>query len=449
MKLARWPFIEPAIALSAIGRVWLLVSSPITLILLGRIFSPEEQGYYFTFSSLVALQSFVELGFAIVIVNNASHEWSMLRLTERRDVAGEPSVIARLGSIARFALRWYAAAAVLFSVAVGIGGQWFLAQRGAVETQWREPWWAVMILTGVLLCTLPLTALLEGCGQLPTLNRYRLAQAVAGTLVLWGAIVGGAGLWASPFWLAVAVVRDVAIIFRYRHFFRTLFTARSGLPVHWRREIWPMQWRLAISGVANYFAFSLFTPIMFRYQGAAEAGRMGMTLTAVTAIQSVATAWLQVRAPRFGMLIARRSYAALDRLFYVTTATVVGVVVSGAVLFWLVVAALYAAGHPLAERVLPPSTTAVFLVAATLVMVSASESTYLRAHKREPIMVLSVVSSIAIAVLSWALGSTVGALGEALGYAGVYALVVVWETRILQLARRHWHRDPAPEGAPS
>src|SRR5436190_1430041 len=99
-------FIEQAIALSALGRVWLLISSPVTLVLMGRIFSPDQQGFYFTFSSLIGLQSFVELGFTIVVVNVASHEWASLELTKERDVAGDGGVIARLGSLARFALRW-------------------------------------------------------------------------------------------------------------------------------------------------------------------------------------------------------------------------------------------------------------------------------------------------------------------------------------------------------
>jgi O-antigen/teichoic acid export membrane protein len=444
VKLARLPVIEQAIALSAVGRVWLLASSPITLVLMGRNFSPDEQGFYFTFSSLIALQSFFELGFTIAVINVASHEWASLRLTPGRDVAGDVAVIARLGSLARFAMLWYMAAAAIFVTIVGIAGQWFLSQRGEVDVPWIAPWWLLVGLTGALLCTLPLTAILEGCGQLPSLNRYRLAQAVLGTIALWLAIIGGLGLWASPVWLIVALGRDVAILTRYRHFIGTLLTERGGPPMHWRTEIWPMQWRLAVSGVANYFAFSLFTPIAFRYQGPAEAGRVGMTLTAVSAIQSVATAWLQVRAPRFGVLISRHDYSALDRLFTITTATVLGVVAVGALLFWAAVAALYFIGHPLAERVLPPTTTALFLVGAALVMVSASQSAYLRAHKREPVMVLSVVSSVAIAGLALWLGSTIGAAGEGLAYAGVYLGVVIIETRILRLARRRWHIAPAP-----
>src|SRR5438270_2301511 len=166
VKIAGWPLIEKAIALSALGRVWLLISAPITLVLMGRIFSPDQQGFYFTFSSLIGLQSFVELGFTIVVVNVASHEWASLELTKERDVAGDEAVIARLGSLARFALRWYAVAAALFVAGVGLAGQWFLSQRGETDLQWREPWWLLVVLTGVLLCTLPLTAILEGCGQL-------------------------------------------------------------------------------------------------------------------------------------------------------------------------------------------------------------------------------------------------------------------------------------------
>ena len=40
----------------------------------------ELQGYYYTFTSLIALQVFLELGFSIVVTQFASHEWANLNL---------------------------------------------------------------------------------------------------------------------------------------------------------------------------------------------------------------------------------------------------------------------------------------------------------------------------------------------------------------------------------
>lgn len=437
----RLPVLDRTIALGALGRAWLVATAPITLILIAQAFTPTEQGFYFTFSSLIALQSFLELGFAIVILNTASHEWAFLSKTPHGEPAGDPIAMARLGGLLAFAVRWYVLAAVIFVIAVGVIGEWLLSQRAAGEVHWREPWWFLVLLTGGLLCFLPISTVLEGCGELPSLARFRLVQVVIGTLALWVAIASGAGLWAAPVWSAVALSRDVAISTRHGRFLRSLLRARQPAAIDWRTEIWPMQWRLAVSGTSNYLAFSLFTPMTFYQHGAAEAGRIGMTLAAITGIQSVAIAWLQARAPMFGRLIARRQYPELNKLFRVTTASILGVAVLGSIALLAIVVGLDAFAHPLGSRLLPPGTTAVFLLGSALVLVSASESTYLRAHKTEPVMVMSVVASVAIAVLIWILGGAMGSFGSALAYAGVFAAVVIWETRMLGAYRRRWHVD--------
>ena len=47
--------------------------------------------------------------------------------------------------------------------------------------------------------------------------------------------------------------------------------------VDWRTEIWPFQWRLAVSWLCGYFTFQLFNPILFAVRGPIEAGQMGDT----------------------------------------------------------------------------------------------------------------------------------------------------------------------------
>jgi len=48
--------------------------------------------------------------------------------------------------------------------------------------------------------TFPLTpvwALLQGCGQINEVNRYRFIDGIGRSLVLWSSISAGAGLWAA------------------------------------------------------------------------------------------------------------------------------------------------------------------------------------------------------------------------------------------------------------
>ena len=82
VKLLRWFDVDRAIAYALLSKVWLLFAGPITLYLISLYLTPEMQGFYYTFLSLVALQVFIELGFYVVITQFASHEWAHLSFGE-------------------------------------------------------------------------------------------------------------------------------------------------------------------------------------------------------------------------------------------------------------------------------------------------------------------------------------------------------------------------------
>ena len=68
--------VSDAVALSVLVQAWSVLAAPVTLAaIVGRL-SAAEQGYYYTFNSLLALQVFVDLGLTTVIVQFAGHKWS-------------------------------------------------------------------------------------------------------------------------------------------------------------------------------------------------------------------------------------------------------------------------------------------------------------------------------------------------------------------------------------
>src|ERR1039458_3157649 len=83
---------------------------PVTTILIAFYFSPELQGYYYTFLSLAAMQTFVELGLTGVIATFASHEWANLTWTKCGGIEGNPVSLSRLSSLGSFSARWFLAA---------------------------------------------------------------------------------------------------------------------------------------------------------------------------------------------------------------------------------------------------------------------------------------------------------------------------------------------------
>jgi len=60
------------------GRFWSVGAGLMTLLVIIKFLSPELQGYYYTFSSLIRLRVLVELGLNFAIVQFANHEMASL-----------------------------------------------------------------------------------------------------------------------------------------------------------------------------------------------------------------------------------------------------------------------------------------------------------------------------------------------------------------------------------
>ena len=100
--------VDQATFYSLCFRVWQLFAGPISLFMIGTFFTPNLQGYYYTFASLLALQSFFELGLHVVILNVSSHEWLQLKLDPDGSLGGQTESRSRLVSLGRWLFVWYA-----------------------------------------------------------------------------------------------------------------------------------------------------------------------------------------------------------------------------------------------------------------------------------------------------------------------------------------------------
>ena len=433
---------DRAVANVLLSKIWLLFSGPISLYLISLYLAPAVQGYYYTFLSLVALQVFIELGFYVVITQFASHEWADLNFDESGSIIGSPKALSRLISLGRLVFKWYAIASIIFIVVVGIIGYYFLSSKPGINISWEAPWFAVVIFSGLQLWMLPFLSLLEGCNQVANIYKFRFIQGVLSAFAMWTILLLDGGLW-----IAVAstgsglFVNIVFFSFKYPQFFKTLYQVNPIATISWRSEIWPMQWRLAIGGVVGYLMFSLFTPVMFHYHGAEVAGRMGMTWQIVGALGPLAMAWITTKVPGWGILISQKKYSELDRKFYRASGISMTVVTLGALAIWLIVYGLNYFQHPIAQRMLAPLPTSIFLLGSIAVQASACLSSYLRAHKKEPFLYISIGTGLSTGFLVWILGSKYGPIGAGVSYFMVIMGSLPFGFLIWHRCRREWHKE--------
>jgi O-antigen/teichoic acid export membrane protein len=228
---------------------------------------------------------------------------------------------------------------------------------------------------------------------------------------------------------------------RYREFLRSFLEEVQGPLVNWSAEIWKVQWRTAVSYLSSYFAFYVFTPILFRFHGAVLAGQFGMSLSLVGALAGIATMWSAPRGPQFAVMIARREYAALDALLSRVAVATSVVLLAGALVMWGGVYVLSLVGHPFSTRLLPPMPMAFLLVGMVLSTLPHPTLVYMRAHKREPYVAVSVTSAAMIGVMALVFGKWYGAMGVSVAFMASHAVLLPWYIGIFARCRREWHGD--------
>lgn len=415
--------IDRAVFYSLLGKGWRVIGGLVSILLIAKFLSPETQGYFYTFQSLIALQVFVELGLFVVVVNVASHEWAKLRLDEEGKIVGDPESLSRLVSFGRKLASWYAAAAAFFVVIVAPGGAWFLSQKGGAEV-WLAPWLVTVLVQGMVLWTVPFQALFEGCNQVVSLQRFQFWQGVVANLVLWACLAAGAGLWSVAALLGTQVASAIYYLgIRHRPFFSPFWRTPTGPRLDWKREVWPMQWKLAMQGVVNYFVYSLYTPVIFHYHGAVEAGRFGMTWQAFNLLQMLSLTWVQTRVPRFGMLVAKQDFTELDRLWRHTTLLATAAFALGIGAFLLFVLALNRFDFDLGQRLLAPHIILLLLPTGLLATWVQCAAFYWRAHKTEPLGFSAAIPGLINGLLVWWWGSQYGSAGAIAAYLAMLALL--------------------------
>lgn len=438
--------LEPALLIAFGARIWQTIAGLGTLFFIIRYFTPEIQGYYQTFLSLLALQSFLELGILVAIISVTSHEWSPLAFDETRSITGDEDALNRLSAAVRFVVVWFFGAAILLALFGGSVGAMILSQHGQ-SLVWFAPWIASIVLASMFLWCQGLIAVIEGCNQVRAVATYRFVQAIAGALMLWGAVAGGLALWSLPVMLGTNLICAVAFLgFVYRRPLLQLLRNRAPSTFRWRTDIWPMQWPLALQGATNYFMMALFVPVVFSYQGVVAAGQMGLSIQVVIAIASIASTWLTVKAPRMGTLYAGRAFDTFETTWRWASIISTGLAILGGMTVGSAVWIGNELGVSAMNRFLEPSTFTILIVWGIFLHVMNCVAAYWRAQRQEPVGFWGTIPGLATGSMIWLLGQHYGAMGAALAALGVSLLLTLplglfFLSRAISLQKQH--RDAA------
>lgn len=443
-QIAKAIGLDAAVAFSVSSRLWQLVAATLTVVLMNHFFTGELQGFYYTIISLLAIQGFLDLGISGILVLLASHEWAHLQ-HENGKVDGSAESKGRLAEIHRFGCWWYSCCAAAFLILTTPIGVYVLSDGqpygfALLQQDWLLPWILCVALNTVSLLLVPRIAVLEGCNQVVSVNRMRFLQSVTGSILVWISIASGLGLWTLVVSNLLRLIWELRIVYgEYGAMLFELTSTPNRNHLNWRKEIWPLQWRLAIQSVCSYFATWFIVPVTFRFHGEIAAGQIGLTWQLLTTVQAASLAWLQTRLPRFGTLLAAKKHQQFEREMFRASFLSIAVFLGGMVAFFAAISLSKLAGVNLASRFI--SIPAILFFAAGMIgwTLAMAEQSYVRLFKTDPFLLISVFASCLVASAIWHFGSTSGPYGLSIAYcliSWLYAVPV--STWILIKHRRKW-----------
>ncbi len=375
-------------------RFWNIFAGGISLLLVPFCMDGVAQGYYYTFNSLIAAQIFFELGVTFVIFQFAVHEGAKLDFDEAmKSYSGDSRSKARIGDLNLKVGQVFRISGILYFAIVGVVG-FYLFLNQMPLSDWLVPWLATIFGASVSLYTSAQFALHEGLGRVAEIARAKLIGSFFGYILLWAGLLAGWSLMAVP--LLPLTMAAVSIVF-YRVFARQIHfgsTDEACEKISWRREIFPLQWRISLSWISGYFIFYIYTPMIFNHWGAVEAGQYGIAITAFSALLTLSLSWISARLPEIGKRIAVGDIGSARVLFkkaqhksLVTTALfTVGFVATLLFFSWFELS--------IAQR-FPSAIVLVFMGLNLLANCYISSlAMYMRAFKEEPLLIPSVVGAI-------------------------------------------------------
>lgn len=402
-------FLAPAHVI-VLQKSWQAFSGLVTTLLITQFLSSEEQGYFYTFGSLLSGYVLLDLGLSGLLVQITARMYPGVVLGEQGRIATEDKVGHLFAAMTAWVKAWYFKVAALSLLLIPLGYLYFShAALGAQEISWQWPWVVVVLAVAISLPSYPALSIIEGMGRIVEAYSIRLGFYVVGAVLTWVLVISGHGLLApamAP--VAVAGVTFWWFRFKYRHLFSSC-ESKSGGIFSWREMIWPLHQKVALTWITNYAFLFAPTIIIFFFQGPKLAGQMGLSIVMANILGSICTSWFTAKVPHITHLVVEGRVRESDHIFIgeFKKALVLGVAGYGAILAGGMIVSSFAIG----QRILPLPLLGLLLLNFQIVQVGTMLSIYFRARGRELLAIPNFITGFCALVCACIMAKDYGAWG--------------------------------------
>ena len=403
IKIYKRYFGEKIVQFTLVNKGWSLFSGLVTVLLISKFVSQQEQGFYFTFLSLVAIQALFELGLTYTVTQFIAHEMVGVTITLEKNMDGPQRSLLRMGMIFRGSLKFFVLASFTFVLVSLASGYYVFSESSGKEYEinWILPYLLLTLFTAVKLLVTWFEGVLEGIGDVSEVALARIKSSIGGSVSLWYFLWNDEGLFGLAIMTLVGVCVSILIYAKkYSTIACSLYQSHECAELFsWKQEVWPLQWRMAISWSCGYLTYQLFNPIIFKNLGPVEAGKYGLSLSIVNIVSSLSAAWIFPKLSIISSLVAKNNQYALREKFktMLESSFLISSILSGAIIGLLKY--MEYINFYVIDR-LPNLNILIFLLFGVVISQPLSTiAIFVRAKKIDPYLWPSILTAIATILL--------------------------------------------------
>lgn len=275
-----------------------LLTNPLTVTLIALKLTEVEQGIYYTFISVAAIQWVFELGVSTCLVQ---------RLSAAKDQLKTDSYI-------KFGLVFFFSSSVVLFISLYLYSAW--VYKDMVEPSWEGAWLFYSFFICVNLINNFSIIIDEGRLNVEKAYKCRMFSGFAYSLGLVLSLYLGCKLFSLGvaqlfIFIVVFVINGKGFICEISRIFNnTSINLTSTF-----KEIWNFQYKLSLVWVFGYFYWNAFAIFFFKYESPEFAGKYGITIALFSALATIMSSWLTTKRASLGRMISEGNINDSIRIF--------------------------------------------------------------------------------------------------------------------------------------
>lgn len=415
-----------------------LLSGPLKIFFIPLFLSKEEQGFWYTFASLSALAILADLGFNHIVLQFSAHEFSQLYFEKNYFLKGDKEKITKLASLFTFTLKWsFLASVIAFPLILVFGIKTFSDKQSDVN--WFIPWILYLIASGIGFVNSTIIAFLEGFNLVGKIEQIRFVLGILNTFLLVLGLFFGFKLYSLSISLLLStILTSLYLIIVFKTYFLQLLKEANANTYSWKNDFLKLFWKYAISFACGYFVFEVYTPLMFNYKGAIEAGKVGISLSLWVSILGISSSWTHVIVPKLSMLVAQKNWKELDKIFFKNLNLSILTFVSGFISIFAI-GYFFNSSLPIISRFVSPFSMFLLGLAWFIQSIINNLAIYMRAHKEEPFIWISLIGAIYTFISTFFCAKYLDPSYFFIGFSSSYLFVLPIVITIFFKKRKLWH----------